>query len=208
MDTESKQTANSTILIVDDNPANLDVLRHVLEPEGYRILAAMSGEESLNIVRRAQPDLILLDVMMQGLDGFTTCRRIKEIPSAARVPLLFVTAKTEIEAVTRGFEVGGVDYIAKPFNKEEVKARVRTHLELSALTRRLAKRNEELEQALTQIQTLSGMLPICAHCKKIRDDEGYWKQVEVYVGERSDATFSHGICPDCIKNQFPEFARL
>lgn len=116
------------ILIVDDSPANLNMLSDTLEPEGYNILIAASGEVALKIAARASPDLILLDVLMPGIDGFETGRRLKgEVPTAD-IPVLFVTAKGETKSLVQAFRTGGVDYITKPFEKEEVLARVATHL--------------------------------------------------------------------------------
>lgn len=202
-----------TILIVDDLPANLNVLRDLLEPAGYQILGATSGEMALQILSRTRPHLILLDVTMPGMDGFETCRELKRNPSTGNLPIIFVTARSEPESVLKGFQAGGVDYILKPFNQEEVLARVRTHAQIALLNQALSRRNLELEQltaelqarqaeleaALASIKTLRGLIPICAHCKKIRDDQGYWQQVESYVMTHSDAKFSHGICPACAK---------
>ena len=104
------------ILIVDDIPANLNLLRQTLESEGYTIIGAPSGEVALQIAARAQPDLILLDVMMPGIDGFETCRYLKADDATADIPVIFITAKEETESLVEGFRVGGVDYITKPFN--------------------------------------------------------------------------------------------
>ena len=207
-----------TLLIVDDLPVNLNVLRLFLEPAGYRILAAASGPAALGIVSRTLPDLVLLDVSMPDVDGFETCRRLKRIPGCLHLPIVFVTARHEPSAIVEGFKAGCVDYVVKPFHKEEILARVRTHLQLANLHQTLDRRNRELEQltaelrtrqqqleeSLANIKTLKGLVPICAHCKKIRDDRGYWEQVEAYVSKHSEARFTHGICPDCIKEHFPE----
>jgi hypothetical protein len=96
-----------------------------------------------------------------------------------------------------------VDYIAKPFRQEEVCARVRTHLYLRALVKEKEKLIGELKEALAKVKTLSGLLPICSSCKKIRDDKGYWNQIETYIRERSEADFTHGICPKCAKMLYP-----
>jgi DNA-binding NtrC family response regulator len=133
------------ILIIDDTPANLDLLTAALEPRGYEILAASGGEAGLKIAARAQPDLILLDVMMPGRDGFAICRELKADDATREIPVLFITAKQETAAVLNGFRVGAVDYILKPFQPEEVAGRVETHLKISRLTRELQSRNAELE---------------------------------------------------------------
>lgn len=133
-----------TLLIVDDTPGNIDVLRKTLEPEGYRVSVAPNGEIALKIVSRSLPDLILLDIMMPGIDGFETCRRLKADPASREVPVIFITARNETEDVVKGFLLGGVDYIIKPFRHEEVCARVRTHLRLRHLMKELETRNREL----------------------------------------------------------------
>lgn len=127
------------ILIVDDTPANIDVLRRMLEMEGYRISAAPSGIVALKIASRLKPALILLDVMMPGLSGYETCQRLRENPDTASTPIIFVTAKGDVEDVVCGFDAGANDYIAKPFRREEVLARVQTHLALY-------RRNQELKE--------------------------------------------------------------
>jgi CheY-like chemotaxis protein len=106
------------ILIIDDMPANLDILSAALQPEGYQILIALDGEEAIKIARRALPDLILLDVMMPKIDGFETCRLLKQDQSTQDIPVIFVTAKEETESVIKGFRMGGVDYVQRPFEKE------------------------------------------------------------------------------------------
>ena len=140
------------ILLVDDQPTNLKVLRLALEPAGYHILAATSGERALELAQRARPDLILLDVMMPGMDGFETCRRLKADAATESIPVLFTTALTETENVVEGFGVGGADYIAKPIRNEELMARVQTHLERTFFERALVERNDELAHKNEQLQ--------------------------------------------------------
>ena len=138
------------VLIIDDTPANLDLLTAALEPRGYEVFAAPGGEAGLKIALRVQPDLILLDVMMPGRDGFAICRELKADDATREIPVLFITAKHETPAVLNGFRVGAVDYILKPFQPEEVVGRVETHLKISRLTRELQSRNAELETEMTR----------------------------------------------------------
>ncbi|HWB58340.1 MAG TPA: sigma-54 dependent transcriptional regulator [Chthoniobacteraceae bacterium] len=140
------------ILLVDDNPTNLQVLTDALEPEGYRILAAPSGEVALKIAARGEPDLILLDVMMSGLNGLETCRRLKADPATAEVPVIFISARGEMESVVEGFRAGGIDYITKPFHAGEVLARVENHLKNVRLTRELLDKNRELTATNERLQ--------------------------------------------------------
>jgi signal transduction histidine kinase len=146
------------ILIVDDTPANLDTLSTVLSDVGYEIAIATSGEKALQLLQRRCPDLILLDVRMPGIDGFETCQRIKAIPKTSDIPIVFMTSLIDINNKIKGFNYGAVDYISKPFQEQEILARVRTHIELHLLTQNLEQQvaaqtaslriaNEALEKA-------------------------------------------------------------
>jgi signal transduction histidine kinase len=134
-----------TILIVDDMPANLSLLSDLLDDAGFEVWIAQSGEVALDRVNFATPDLILLDVMMPGIDGFETCRRLKANSQTSTIPIIFMTALSEVDDKVRGLNLGAVDYITKPFQQDEVLARVRLHLRLQSLTKALADRNQELE---------------------------------------------------------------
>jgi DNA-binding NtrC family response regulator len=134
-----------TVLVVDDIPANRNLLRETLEPEGYEVLLAPDGEAALKIAQRAVPDVILLDVMMPKLDGFETCRRLKQCESTRDIPVIFITAREETQSVMEGFRAGGVDYLTKPFQAEEVLIRLKTHLQNGRLTRVVIEKNRELE---------------------------------------------------------------
>ncbi|HSI62346.1 MAG TPA: sigma-54 dependent transcriptional regulator [Candidatus Saccharimonadia bacterium] len=136
------------ILIVDDTPASLSLLASVLEPQGHEVLTASNGKDALQLAARAMPDLILLDVMMPGHDGFSVCRMLKHEPETAHIPVIFITSRQETESVLKGFRVGAVDYIGKPYQAEEVVTRVATHLKISRLTRELQERNAALEEEM------------------------------------------------------------
>jgi signal transduction histidine kinase len=137
------------ILIVDDNPTNVKVLFDVLEAEGCRTFIARSGEDALEKLEVLHPDLIMLDVMMGGIDGFETCVRIKSNPATQAIPVIFMTALSDTQDKVKGFSCGAVDYIAKPFQQEEVLARVKLHLELYHLRQQLEQKVAERTQALT-----------------------------------------------------------
>ena len=143
------------ILIVDDVPANLDVLRQALEKAGYKVSVAPSGEVALRNARAITPDLILLDVMMPGMDGYETCRQLKAVPETRGIPVIFITARDELEGLVAGFEAGGVDYVAKPFRQDEVLLRVRTHLEKARLTQALQQKNRDLEVEIARREALT-----------------------------------------------------
>ena len=141
-------TEGARILIVDDVPANLRILSDALESQGYRIQAATDGETALQLVAAGAPELILLDVMMPGMNGYETCRRIQQMPGMQHIPILFITALNETEDIVAGFTAGGIDYLTKPFSEAEVHARVATHLRIGRLTRALQERNAQLEKAI------------------------------------------------------------
>ena len=206
-----------TILVADDNPAVLEPLTYILAAEGYVVHPADGGESALAVIAACEPELILLDVYMPGLDGFEVLRRIKARAETPDVPVIFISAGTEVEQRVQGLRLGAVDFITKPFQPEELLARVHTHLELrrtsEALRREIGERKRaeaererlitELQSALAEVKTLTGIIPICAGCKKIRDDRGFWDQVESYISKHSFAKFSHGLCPDCADVYFP-----
>jgi DNA-binding NtrC family response regulator len=146
------------VLIADDNPANLNVLSEMLESQGYRVIAVPGGELALRIAATGRPDLILLDVVMPDLDGFETCRRLKADERTAHLPVMFASARDEVESLVQGFEAGGVDYITKPYRREEVLIRVRTHLQLSLLNRDLVTKNRELQQRSDELASLNATL--------------------------------------------------
>ena len=142
------------ILLVDDDPTNLDVLRHTLDGRGYRLFVTRSGESAIEVARRVQPLLILLDVVMPGIDGYETCRRLKEDPNTREAAVIFLSSLDETKDKVRGLEVGAVDFVSKPFQRDEVIARVNTHLTLQRLRRQLEARNAELTRELAVAQEL------------------------------------------------------
>jgi CheY-like chemotaxis protein len=196
--------AGMKILLVDDLSENISALAIALESEGFILEMAASGGEALQIVESFLPDLILLEIRMGAMDGFETCRQLKKRDVTNDIPVIFLTVSKETKDIDQGFLCGGVDYISKPFRQEEVCARVRTHLHLRVLMKRQEHLIVELQKALEKVKVLSGLLPICASCKDIRDDKGYWKQVEVYIRDHSEAEFTHSICPDCTKRLYPK----
>lgn len=192
-----------SILVVDDNPDNLRLLAKLLTEHRYKARLAPSGSRALATIRKEAPDLVLLDIVMPGMDGFELCRQLKADERTAKIPIIFISAVLEAIDKVKAFSLGGVDYISKPFQEDEVLARVKTHLTLSLLQRQLEKKNAELQSALDEIKILQGIIPICSSCKKIRDDDGYWQQVETYISDHSEAQFSHGICDDCSHKLYP-----
>lgn len=170
------------ILAVDDNPTNLKLLEGILRKD-YEVLSVDNGVAALDICNNERIDLVLLDIMMPGMDGYEVCEEMKANLATKHIPVIFVTAKIETADIVQAFAVGGVDYVTKPFNRVELLARVKTHIE---------------------IKTLRGILPICASCKNIRGGDGSWQQFESYVEGHSEAEFSHDVCPNCAKKLYPD----
>ena len=157
-----------------------------------------------------KPDVILMDVQMPKMDGLTASEIIQE---KCPTPVIVLTAHESQDFVQRASETGVGAYLTKPPRPAEIERAVTIamarHGDLMAyrrLTRQLAEKNDELTRALEEIKTLRGCLPICSNCKKIRDDKGYWERIENYLQQHTDVEFTHGICPDCIRELYPEFA--
>jgi DNA-binding NtrC family response regulator len=147
----TREPSMEKLLVADDNPVNINVLRDALEPHGYEILAAPNGETALKIAQLAHPGLILLDIMMPGMDGISVCRLLKTIEATRDIPVIFLTARQETESLTQAFEAGGVDYVTKPFQPEEIIIRIETHLRARRLTQQLTEKNAALEQRTTEL---------------------------------------------------------
>lgn len=143
MSNANYNSADMRLLLVDDTPENLDVLNHILKPLNYNIAIAQDGEQAIKVAMHFNPDLILLDIMMPGIDGFETCRRLKKIDELKDVPVIFVTAKNSAEDIVNGFQSGGADYINKPFYKEEVYLRIENQLNLRVYLERLAELSKQ-----------------------------------------------------------------
>jgi DNA-binding response OmpR family regulator len=201
-----KPTPNSDIriLVVDDNPEIVRSAQHLLKQAGYTTATASNGVEAMQVIQTFSPELALVDRDMPEMDGMELCRRIKSDPSLENIFVIIVSAAfTRTEEQSEGLEMGADSYIARPIANRELLARVDAYVRILRLYRQLRDKNTELEAALEKVKMLSGMLPICSSCKKIRDDTGYWSQVESYVQKHSEATFTHGLCPDCAKKYFP-----
>ena len=186
------------VLIAEDDTVSRRLLEATLIRWGYEVVVASDGVEAWEALQSdGAPSLAILDWMMPGLDGLEVCRRIRKMPSSTPPYLILLTAKGGREDLVTGLEAGANDYVTKPFNREELRARVQVGVRMVELQQHLADRVRALEEALARVKQLQGLLPICSYCKKIRDDQNYWQQVESYIAEHSQAQFSHSICPDC-----------
>jgi len=182
-----------SVLVVDDTPTNVGVLLEMLGREGCRVLVARDGDSALEQAQYAKPDLILLDVMMPGIDGFETCRRLKRDVRTVDIPVIFMTALGDLEDKVKGFAAGGCDYVVKPFEHEEVLARVRTHLQLEGLRRELAEANDRLETRVEQrTAELKAALAEVEQLKhRLQQENRYLRQE---IGESTDSREIVGSC--------------
>jgi phosphoserine phosphatase RsbU/P len=198
------------VLIAEDNTVSRRLLETTLMRWGYEVVVASDGVEAWEALQGDDaPSLAILDWMMPGMDGLEVCRRIRKMPSSTPPYLILLTAKGGREDLVTGLEAGANDYVTKPFNREELRARVQVGVRMVELQQSLADRVKALEEALARVKQLQGLLPICSYCKKIRDDQNYWQQVESYIAEHSQAQFSHSICPDCYEKLVkPELDQL
>jgi len=196
------------ILIAEDDLTSRSMLAAVLRKAGHEVVETVDGATAWEALQRPDaPRLAILDWMMPGMDGLEVVRRVRALQTERSPYIMMLTAKGDRADIIAGLDAGANDYLAKPFHIGELRARVKVGCRMVETQDALASKVEELRQALDQIKTLRGIVPICASCKKIRDDQGYWSQVEVYVRDHTEAQFSHGICPECMKKLYPEFTQ-
>jgi DNA-binding response OmpR family regulator len=196
------------ILIAEDDAVSRRVLEATLTRFGHEVVVAGDGAQAWEILQTEDaPRLAILDWMMPEIDGLEVCRRVRSLPNNTPPFLILLTAKSTKEEVVTGLDAGANDYLTKPFDRAELRARVQVGVQVLELQSKLADRVRELELALTQVKQLQGLLPICSYCKKIRDEQNYWQRVDSYLSTHTDVMFSHGICPDCYRDEvLPQFA--
>jgi DNA-binding response OmpR family regulator len=202
---EIGMTGRGTILAVDDEPAALALNVRLLQTAGYQVTGAATATQGLQLARELKPDLVLLDWVLPDMDGAEVCRSIKSDPELARVFVIYLSSlKTSSEHQSQGLEGGADGYIVRPIANRELVARIDAMMRIKRAEDERERLVAELQAALAQVKILSGLLPICAACKKIRDDQGCWQPFEDYVLEHSDAMFSHTLCADCAHQIYPD----
>jgi sigma-B regulation protein RsbU (phosphoserine phosphatase) len=186
------------VLIAEDDSVSRLLLENILHEWGYDVVTTADGVQAWDaLTGPAPPRLSILDWQMPGLDGLELCRRIRADRATESTYVLLLTGKGGTDNVVQGLKSGANDYLTKPFDLDELAARLGVGRRVVELQNALTERVGELEQALAQVKRLQGLIPICAWCKKIRNDQNFWQQVEEYIGEHGDVRFSHGICPQC-----------
>jgi DNA-binding response OmpR family regulator len=198
------------VLIADDEATSRHLIQATLGGWGFEVLVAVDGCEALRVLQESRgPEIAMLDWMMPGIDGLDVCRQMRATMPNAATYIILVTARGGLENVVRGLEAGADDYITKPFDPRELRARLHVGVRIVQLQKALTERFLELEDALKRLKQLQGLLPICSYCKKIRNDRNYWEQVDAYITSHSEAQFSHGVCPDCFEIHLkPQLERL
>lgn len=188
------------VLVADDEPVSRAVVAAMLRKAGYHVQLAGDGEEAwLALQQPDAPPVAILDWMMPGLDGPEICRRLRSVETPTPTYVILLTARDAAADVVEGLHAGADDYVRKPPNEDELLARVSVGTRVIGLQQALADRLRKLEEALSNVKQLQGLLPICSYCKRIRDDQNYWQQVESYITVHSGVQFSHSYCPDCFE---------
>jgi DNA-binding response OmpR family regulator len=185
-------------LIAEDDAVSRRLLETTLQKWGYEVITTTDGLQALDALSQPDaPSLAILDWMMPGMEGAEVSLRAREAMADRLLYIILLTAKGRKEDIVEGLTAGADDYIIKPFDRSELKARINAGERILRLQAELAKRVRELELALANVKLLQGLLPICCYCKKIRNDQNYWQQVDTYIADHSEAQFTHGICPEC-----------
>lgn len=186
------------VIVAEDDRLYRRLLEAALGTRGYAVHTCENGIEAWErLSKQTGPCLAILDWMMPRMDGLEICRRIRQAEMRLPPYVILLTSRNRKEDIVAGLQAGADDYLCKPFDPEELGARLVVGTRFLRLQRDLIDRVGELEEALANVKQLQGLLPICSYCKKIRDDQNYWSQVESYISDRSEARFTHGICPDC-----------
>jgi phosphoserine phosphatase RsbU/P len=190
------------IVIADDDI----VLRHALtvrlQQWGYQPVVCVDGGEAHAVLFGASaPPIAILDWNMPCVDGLNLCTELRNDPRTASIYVIMLTGKNTKDDVVAGLDGGVDEYLVKPFDWRELRARVANGTRIVGLQQSLAARVDELQEALANVRRLTGLLPMCSYCKRIRDDDDYWQKLEAYLSKHSDAQFTHGICPDCFARE-------
>ena len=194
------------VIVAEDDRLYRRLLEAALTTRGYAVQSYADGAEAWQrLSNQTAPAVAILDWMMPRMDGLEICRRIREASLPVPPYVLLLTSRNRKEDIVAGLQAGADDYLCKPFDPEELAARVSVGTRFLHLQRDLVDRVGQLEEALANVKQLQGLLPICSYCKKIRRDGSYWQPLETYLSEHSEAEFSHGICPECFERAKKDF---
>ena len=193
----------SKILIADDEPVTRAAVKKVVTRRSWEVVVCDNGHDAAaQFDLENPPDVAVLDWMMPGLDGSELCQRLRK--KKVRAYLIMLTGRTRPEDLVQALAAGADDYVRKPFDWSELIARIKVGVRVSLLQRQLDEKVCQLEASLANAKQLGGLLPICSYCKRIRDDRDYWNGLEHYISSHSDAKFTHGVCPSCMRDALSE----
>jgi len=195
------------VLIAEDNEVSRRLLEILIGGWGYDIISAADGKEAWKLLQENNCQLAILDWMMPGMDGLEVCRRLRALEDKDYVYVIVLTAREERQDIVTGLEAGADDYMVKPFDNSELRSRIKAGERIVELKAELGRKITELKDALAHVKQLQGIMPICVHCHKIRDDERVWHRLEEYIQTHSEAVFSHALCEECMKKHYPDIAR-
>jgi len=237
------------ILIAEDSHTQAAHLQYTLEKQGYNVMVTYDGKEALGAIKKIRPTIVISDVVMPGVDGYSLCRKIKSSRELREIPVILLTQLSDPKDIICGLECEADHFITKPYNEGFLLSHIHyvlvnkelrknamadmgleiffagqkhfitsTRMQILDLlfstyeaviqkNKELEKTNEELLKSLETIKRLQGLIPICARCKKIRNDKGYWQQLEVYIQDHSEAEFTHGLCPDCEDKLYSKYSK-
>jgi CheY-like chemotaxis protein len=199
------QVTPATILVVEDDINVAAVLEARLESFGYKVCdIARTGQKAIEGQNRHEPDLVLMDILLEGdMNGIEAA---EQISAKSEVPIIFITCLNDPAVLDKAIQTHPYGYLVKPYDNAELRSCIEIALVKHKAAREREKLIVQLEEALLQVRKLSGLLPICASCKKIRDEEGGWQHIEDYISTHSEADFSHSICPQCARRLYPELS--
>ena len=193
------------VLVADDDPVAAKILSAALRSWKLDDEVVVDGVAAWDSINLQHTPLAIVDWMMPGIDGPELCRRLRASPATANTYILLLTARESSADMVHGLDAGADDYITKPFDREELRARVNVGVRVATLQGKLENRVDELQRALADVRQLEGFLSICSYCKRIRTEEQSWEQMERYISDHSHAQFSHGICPSCFDKAKADF---
>lgn len=203
--TSSMQAPRTRVLLAEDEPVTRRLLEAQMTRFGFEVVSVNDGLSAWEVLQSPNaPSLVVLDWNMPGLDGPDVCRKIRESVRSGYTYMLLVTARNAKSDVVQGLSAGADDFVSKPVDPDELHARLRTGERIVRLEHALATQVKELVAAAEHVKELQGMIPICMHCKRIRNQSQIWEKVETYIEHRSGAKFSHALCAECLEIHYPD----
>ena len=197
------------VLVAEDDNVSRRLLEVTLDRLSYEVVSTEDGAQAWQAMQAPNaPQLAVLDWMMPEMDGLEVCRRIRQMESGPYVYIIFLTAKGQKRDVITALEAGADDFLVKPFDPQELRSRLAVGRRILKLEAALADKVAELQDALTHVKQLQGLLPMCMHCRKVKDDSDTWHRLEHYIQHHSSALFTHSLCAECLAQHYPEHSKV